>query len=63
MGKYVVITERGYVIRKQWLDTHGFVETRSRCHFSNDDIFDLNTAKRLARLFGGKVVKVKADEK
>lgn len=63
MGKYVVITERGRVMHKQWLDAHGFIETRSKRYFSSDDVFDLNTAKRLARLFNGKVVRVKADEK
>ena len=63
MEKYEVITECGYVIRKRWLDTYGFVKTRSRCHPRSDYSFDLKTAKRLARLFGGKVVKVKEDEK
>ena len=61
MGKYEVITERGYVIRKRWLDTYGFIETRARSHFRSDYTFELKTAKRLARLFGGKVIRVKEE--
>ena len=63
MAKYAVITEQGHVMHKQWLDAHGFIETRSKRYFNHDDIFDLETAKRLAKLFNGKVVRIKADEK